>query len=188
MPEEKKPDEKRGNKALAGSANRQKGGAKQTGEELQSEQRRQTAQAAAPNWRETQKAGQPATPSPAKVDKASAADKLKEMAAQKEKETADKTASAKAAQDNQERLKNVAAQHAAQRERLEKEAAAKAPQFVAEHKVAGGETLGAIASKYYGSSTRDKWMAIYEANKEVIGDNPSLIRAGQLLKIPKLND
>jgi nucleoid-associated protein YgaU len=29
-------------------------------------------------------------------------------------------------------------------------------------------------------------MAIYEANKEIIGDNPSLIRAGQVLQIPSL--
>ncbi len=56
----------------------------------------------------------------------------------------------------------------------------------AEHTVASGETLGAIALKYYGSAAKEKWMAIYEANKEVIGDNPNLIKPGQVLKIPEL--
>ena len=55
-----------------------------------------------------------------------------------------------------------------------------------EHTVASGESLSAIALKYYNSADRDKWMAIYEANKEAIGDNPSAIRPGQVLKIPEL--
>ncbi len=59
---------------------------------------------------------------------------------------------------------------------------------MAEHTVASGDTLSHIAQKYYNSAARDKWMAIYEANKEMIGDNPSLIRIGQVLKIPKLSD
>ncbi len=59
--------------------------------------------------------------------------------------------------------------------------------FLAEHEVVGGDTLSGIALKHYGTAVRDKWMAIYEANKEIIGDNPSLIRVGQLLKIPKLD-
>jgi nucleoid-associated protein YgaU len=46
--------------------------------------------------------------------------------------------------------------------------------------------LSAIAQRYYKSGAREKWMLIYEANKEVIGDNPSLIKVGQVLKIPKL--
>jgi nucleoid-associated protein YgaU len=56
---------------------------------------------------------------------------------------------------------------------------------VNEHTVVAGDTLSKIAQKYYGSGERDEWMAIYEANKKVIGDNPSLIRVGQVLKIPK---
>jgi nucleoid-associated protein YgaU len=55
-----------------------------------------------------------------------------------------------------------------------------------EHTVAAGDTLGAIALKYYGSAVKEKWMAIYEANKAVIGDNPNLIKPGQVLKIPEL--
>ena len=58
---------------------------------------------------------------------------------------------------------------------------------VAEHTVVAGDSLSAIANQYYGSGAKDKWMAIYEANKELIGDNPSLIRVGQVLKIPKLS-
>jgi nucleoid-associated protein YgaU len=55
-----------------------------------------------------------------------------------------------------------------------------------EHTVAAGETLSEIALKYYGSAVKDKWMKIYEANKAVIGENPNLIRPGQVLKIPEL--
>ena len=51
-----------------------------------------------------------------------------------------------------------------------------------------GDTLSAIALRYYDSPARDKWMAIYEANKEVIGDNPGMIYPGQEFKIPRLED
>jgi nucleoid-associated protein YgaU len=56
----------------------------------------------------------------------------------------------------------------------------------AEHTVAEGETLSDIALKYFGSAAKEKWMAIYEANKGTIGDDPGLIKAGQVLKIPEL--
>lgn len=55
-----------------------------------------------------------------------------------------------------------------------------------EHVVESGETLGDLAMKYYGSAAKDKWMAIYEANKRVIGDDPNVIKQGQRLKIPDL--
>ena len=58
--------------------------------------------------------------------------------------------------------------------------------YIAEHTVNAGETLSHISLKYYGSAAKDKWMLIYEANKGVIGDNPNIIRAGQVLKIPEL--
>jgi nucleoid-associated protein YgaU len=61
-----------------------------------------------------------------------------------------------------------------------------APKYMAEHTVSGDETLSHISLKYYGSAAKDKWMIIYEANKDVIGDNPNTIRAGQVLKIPEL--
>ena len=61
-----------------------------------------------------------------------------------------------------------------------------APKIKTEHTVSAGETLGALALKYYGSAVKDKWMKIYEANKAVIGDNPNVIKPGQVLKIPEL--
>ena len=62
---------------------------------------------------------------------------------------------------------------------------APSPKFKAEHTVESGETLSSISMKYYDSADRDDWMAIYEANKEVIGDNPNLIKPDQVLKIPE---
>ena len=60
-----------------------------------------------------------------------------------------------------------------------------AVEIMAEHTVAANDTLSSIALKYYGSAAREKWMPIYEANQAVIGDNPALLRVGQVLKIPK---
>jgi nucleoid-associated protein YgaU len=68
-------------------------------------------------------------------------------------------------------------------EEIRKEAEQK---IKAVHTVAEGETLSGIALKYYGSAVKEKWMVIYEANKDVIGDNPNLIITGQVLKIPEL--
>ena len=57
---------------------------------------------------------------------------------------------------------------------------------LAEHTVAAGETLSHLALKYYGHSTRDYFMVIYEANKATIGDDPGMIRPGMVLKVPEL--
>jgi len=57
-------------------------------------------------------------------------------------------------------------------------------QFIAEHTVKAGDNLSFISEKYYG--TQANFRIIYEANKDVIGDNMSLIKPGQVLKIPKL--
>ena len=46
-----------------------------------------------------------------------------------------------------------------------------------------GDTLSAIAKKFYNDGA--KYMLIYEANKKLIGDDPSLIQVGQELKIPR---
>lgn len=46
--------------------------------------------------------------------------------------------------------------------------------------VKGGDTLSKIG-QHHGVAWRD----IYEANKDVIGDNPDLIKPGQTLRIPK---
>lgn len=69
-----------------------------------------------------------------------------------------------------------------------KKAAMKGTAVKAKHTVVSGDTLSELAQKYYGSAAREKWMAIYEANKDEIGDNPSAIRVGQVLEIPELDD
>ncbi|KPK95125.1 MAG: hypothetical protein AMJ88_01895 [Anaerolineae bacterium SM23_ 63] len=73
------------------------------------------------------------------------------------------------------------------RKRQLEEARKKAEQKIkAVHTVAKGETLSEISLKHYGSAVKEKWMIIYEANKDVIGDNPNLIVTGQVLKIPEV--
>jgi nucleoid-associated protein YgaU len=52
------------------------------------------------------------------------------------------------------------------------------------HVVKSGDTLTGLAKKYYGDP--NKYMIIYEANKEVIGDDPDLIIDGTELIIPSL--
>ena len=47
-----------------------------------------------------------------------------------------------------------------------------------------GDNLSFISQKYYGH--QGNFRIIYEANRDVIGDNMNLIRPGQVLKIPKL--
>jgi nucleoid-associated protein YgaU len=54
---------------------------------------------------------------------------------------------------------------------------------VKKHVVVAGDTLSAIAKKYYDDA--GQYMKIYEANKDVIGDNPDLIQPGMELVIPK---
>lgn len=55
---------------------------------------------------------------------------------------------------------------------------------IAEHTVAEGETLSDIALKYYGHAGPTFYTAIYEANKDVIGDDMNKIVPGQELVIP----
>ena len=57
-------------------------------------------------------------------------------------------------------------------------------EFIAEHTVVPGDNLSFISEKYYG--TQANFRILYEANKDVIGDNMNLIKPGQVLKIPKL--
>ena len=45
-----------------------------------------------------------------------------------------------------------------------------------------GDTLSAIAKKFYHDAA--EYMLIYEANKDLIGEDPNLIKVGQELKIP----
>jgi nucleoid-associated protein YgaU len=54
---------------------------------------------------------------------------------------------------------------------------------VKKHVVQSGESLSAIAKQHYGDA--GKYMKIYEANKELIGEDPDLIQPGMELVIPK---
>ena len=59
----------------------------------------------------------------------------------------------------------------------------KGSKFIAEYTVKKGDTLSAIAKKYYGSATKPLWEVIQKANN--IKD-ANLIYPGQVFKIPKL--
>lgn len=50
------------------------------------------------------------------------------------------------------------------------------------YEVQAGDTLSSIALKFYGDASQ--YMVIYKVNKDLIGDNPDLIKVGQKLKIP----
>lgn len=48
--------------------------------------------------------------------------------------------------------------------------------------VEAGDTLASIAQKFYGDASR--WRRIYDANRDVIGDNPDRLQLGLKLRIP----
>lgn len=56
---------------------------------------------------------------------------------------------------------------------------------VRRHTVESGDTLSHIAKQFYGKAGR--WRAIFEANRDQL-DDPDLIRPGQVLVIPDLDD
>lgn len=57
--------------------------------------------------------------------------------------------------------------------------------FIAEHTVKKGDTLSAIAKKYYGSGSRPYYELIQKANPDLIKD-VNLIYPDQVFKIPAL--
>lgn len=59
-------------------------------------------------------------------------------------------------------------------------------EVIRERYVFAGENLKSIAEDIYGD--QDKWIDIYEANKELLGDRPELIYEGQYLILPHCND
>ena len=62
------------------------------------------------------------------------------------------------------------------------EAAPEAPAEKAEiYEIVSGDTLGAIAKRYYGNAS--KYVKIFEANKDIISD-PNKIYPGQKIRIP----
>lgn len=50
------------------------------------------------------------------------------------------------------------------------------------YSVKAGDSLSSIAGKYYGDET--KWRIIYEANRDVIGNDPGALELGARLRIP----
>jgi nucleoid-associated protein YgaU len=50
--------------------------------------------------------------------------------------------------------------------------------------VKAGDTLISIAEKIYGEGSKSTYMDIYEANKDLIGPDPDMIKEGMTLKIP----
>jgi len=72
----------------------------------------------------------------------------------------------------------------ARRANAKKQAAAEAKKVIKKHVVVSGDTLSGIAKKYYDDA--GKYMVIYKANKNLIGDNPDLIKPGMDLVIPEL--
>ena len=47
-----------------------------------------------------------------------------------------------------------------------------------------GDTLSALAGRYLGDTAR--WREIYTPNRGVIGDDPDVIRPGQVLTLPAM--
>ena len=48
--------------------------------------------------------------------------------------------------------------------------------------VVRGDSLSKIAKREWGDA--NKWRKLYDANRAVVGDNPDLIKPGQVLVIP----
>jgi polar amino acid transport system substrate-binding protein len=48
-----------------------------------------------------------------------------------------------------------------------------------------GDTLSRIARQFYGDARAASWQRIYEANRDVIGDDPGRLRVGMRLQIPQ---
>jgi nucleoid-associated protein YgaU len=51
--------------------------------------------------------------------------------------------------------------------------------------VQSGDTLSRIAREFYGDARAASWQRIYEANRDVIGDDPGRLRVGMTLQIPQ---
>ena len=110
-----------------------------------------------------------------------------------EKETDSAVADEASAKPNEGQAKSEAKQaETAEKEAdtwqglTEESATIAAPPAAQEYTIQAGDSLWAIADKFYHAGA--KWNKIYEANKDVIGDNPSLIRPGQVIKIPNLDE
>ncbi len=97
---------------------------------------------------------------------------------------------AEVAEENAKRVEQAErykAEAEARKAELEaRRAAEKAAAFIGEHTVTAEDTLSHIALKFYGKATPPYYKLIYEANKDIIGDNMNVIVPGQVLQIPAL--
>jgi len=107
---------------------------------------------------------------------------------EEEEEKAPERVSEEAARKRREELARKRRESAEARKRFEERekgrlaAKAKAEEAARTYVVKSGDSLSKIAKELYGDAKR--WPEIYEANKELIGDDPNLIHPGQELKIP----
>ena len=130
----------------------------------------------------------------AQVAKATAASSATQREAKKKVEEAEKRASEAEARaemlEAELRRKKLAEARIAsikrKEAREEREQAEKGPKIITEHTLTSKETLSHLSLKYYNHATKPYWMVIYDANKDVIGDNPNRVRAGLVIKIPEL--
>jgi len=124
------------------------------------------------------------------AQKAAEAEKKVIEAEKKVAEAKAKMEQAEKEQKRKEMLAEAQKNWAEENERQKAAAAAAAeaakPKIIKEHTMTADETLSHLSLKYYGSAVRDYWMVIYEANKDVIGDNPAHVRPGLVVRIPEL--
>ncbi len=105
-----------------------------------------------------------------------------EMAETRIKELEDKLT--KAADEKKKADAKEAREHIVKRrEAILKRQAARQKPVVKKHVVVAGDTLTGLAKKYYGDDKM--YMILYEANKDVIGDDPDMIKIGMELMVPE---
>jgi len=112
--------------------------------------------------------------------------KMKAEAEEKAKKEAEIAEANRKRMEEVEKMKEAAEARKAEFEARKAAAEAAMTAIIAEHTVVPGDTLSGIALKYYKHATPPYYMHIYEVNKDVIGDDPNLIRPGMVLKIQAL--
>ena len=115
----------------------------------------------------------------ARVREVEAAAKAAERQAEVQAENAERVAKAE-----QYRMESEARKAAYAAEKAAAEAVK--PKILATHTVTNDDPLSHIALRYYGHATPPYYKHIYEFNKDIIGGNMNIIRAGQVLQIPEL--